>query len=160
MATKVQGADALKRKMRVFPQRAREQIARAMEQSAEEIVKLAKSLAPVSPGGGALRDSIGWNWGDAPAGSMVLGTVRTEGKGAGNLAITIYAGDDRAYYSRWVEFGTAPHAQGGLFAGTQHPGLPARPFFFPSYRALRKRTRSRVSRAIRNAARSVAASGG
>lgn len=158
MATKVQGADALKRKMRAFPNRAREQIARAMEQSADEIVKLARSLAPVDDGD--LQNSIGWNWGNAPAGSMSLGTVRQEGKGAGNLFITIYAGDDRAFYSRWVEFGTSPHPQGGRFAGTQHPGTPARPFFFPAYRAMRKRIRSRMSRAIRNAARSVAASGG
>lgn len=160
MATKVEGADALKRKMRQFPERARQEIAKAMEQSAAEIVKLAKSLAPVSAGGGDLRESIGWNWGGAPEGSMVLGTVRTEGKGAGNLSITIYAGDDRAFYARWVEFGTSPHTQGGRFAGTQHPGTPARPFFYPAYRALRKRVRSRTSRAIRNAARSVAASGG
>ena len=47
MATKVEGVDALKRKMRAFPKQAREQIAKAMEQSADEIVKLAKSLAPV-----------------------------------------------------------------------------------------------------------------
>jgi HK97 gp10 family phage protein len=157
MATKVQGADALKRKMREFPRRAREQIARAMEQSADEVVKLAKSLAPVDDGD--LQMSISWNWGNAPSGSMTLGTVRTEGKGAGNMFITVYAGNDRAYYARWIEFGTSPHAQGGMFAGSQHPGTPARPFFYPAYRALRKRTRSRMNRAIRNAARSVAASG-
>lgn len=157
MVTKIQGADTLKRKMRQFPKRAREQIARALEQSAEEIVKLAKSLAPVDDGD--LQMSISWNWGNAPAGSMVLGTVRQEGKGEGNMFITIYAGDDRAFYARWVEFGTSAHPQGRRFAGTQHPGTPARPFFYPAYRAMRKRVRSRTTRAIRNAARSVAASG-
>lgn len=158
MATKVQGADALKRKMREMPRRARQEIAIAMEQSAEEIVKLAKSLAPIEDGD--LQMSISWNWGNAPSGSMTLGTVRTEGKGAGNMFITVYAGDDRAYYSRWIEFGTSPRLNGGKFAGTQHPGTPARPFFFPAYRALKKRIKSRTSRAIRKAARSVAASGG
>lgn len=158
MATKVQGADALKRKMRAFPKKARQRIAIAMEQSAEEVVKLAKALAPVDDGD--LQMSISWNWGNAPAGSMTLGTVRQDGKGAGNMFITIYAGDDRAFYSRWVEFGTSPRVNGGRFAGTPHPGTPARPFFFPAYRALRKRIRSRTTRAIRNAARSVAASGG
>lgn len=157
MTTKIQGADALKRKMRQMPEEARKQIAKAMEQSAEEMVRLARSLAPIDDG--HLQRSIDWNWGGAPAGSMTLGTVRAEGKGAGNMAITIYAGDDRAYYSRWVEFGTSPHVQGGRFAGTQHPGTPARPFFYPAYRALRKRMKSRTSRAIRNAARAVAASG-
>lgn len=157
MATKVQGAEQLKRKMRQMPERARLEIAKAMEQSADEMVRLAKSLAPYKHGD--LQQSIGWNWGGAPAGSMTLGTVRAEGRGAGNLAITIYAGDDRAFYARWIEFGTSPHVQGGIFAGTQHPGTPARPFFYPAYRALRKRMKSRTSRAIRNAARAVAASG-
>lgn len=158
MATKVQGADALKRKMRAFPKRAREQIAQAMEQSADEIVKMAKSLAPVDDGD--LQMSISWTWGSAPKGSLTLGTVRSEGKGVGNMAITVFAGNDKAFYARWIEFGTSPHVQGGMFTGSQHPGTPARPFFYPAYRALRRRIRSRTSRAIRNAARSVAASGG
>jgi Bacteriophage protein of unknown function (DUF646). len=157
MGTKVIGAEGLKRKMRAFPLRARQEIARAMEQNAEEIVKLAKFLAPVDDGD--LQMSIGWSWGGAPKGSMVLGEVRQEGRGAGNMVITIFAGNSTAYYARWVEFGTSAHVQGGMYAGTQHPGTPARPFFFPSYRRLRKRSKARTSRAIRNAARAIAASG-
>ncbi len=143
MATKVEGADKLKRKMAGFPQQARREIARAMEQSAEEIVRLAKSLVPVDQGD--LRDSIGWNWHGLPQGSVELGQVRTEGKGAGNLSIVIYAGDDKAFYARWVEHGTSQRA--------------AQPFFWPAYRALRKRVRSRTSRAVNKAARNVAAGG-
>lgn len=158
MATKVVGADSLKRKMRAFPLRARREISKAMEQSAEEIVKLAKSLAPVDDG--TLQMSIGWTWGNAPKGSMVLGKVRQEGRGAGNLVITIFAGGGDAFYAKWVEFGTTAHVQGGRFAGTKHPGTAAQPFFYPAYRALRKRAKSRTSRAIRSAARSIAASGG
>jgi HK97 gp10 family phage protein len=157
MVTKIEGVDKLKRKMAAFPQLARQEIAKAMEQSAEEIVRLARSLAPFDDGD--LQRSIGWTWGDAPAGSIKLGTVRQEGKGAGNLAITIYAGNATAFYARWVEFGTSAHVNGGRFTGTQHPGTRAQPFFFPAYRALRKRVRSRTTRAIRKAARAAAAGG-
>lgn len=144
MATKVTGVEKLKRQMRVFPVLAREQIAKAMEESAQEIVNLAKSLAPVDDGD--LRASIGWSWHGAPEGSIVLGAVRNEGRGSGNLSIVIYAGNDRAFYARWVEFGTSA-------------GHRAQPFFYPAYRSLRKRARSRVTRAIRNAARRAAAGG-
>jgi HK97 gp10 family phage protein len=158
MPTKVLGADKLKRKLRTFPRAAREKISGAMERSAQEMVTLAKALAPFEDGD--LKKSIGWTWGNAPKGSMVLGKVRQAGRGAGNLVITVYAGGGDAFYARWVEFGTSPHLQGGRFAGTQHPGTVAQPFFFPAYRTLRKRIRSRTSRALRSAARSIAASGG
>lgn len=64
MATKIQGLDRLKRKLKSFPDAAREEIAKAMEQSANEVVALAKSLAPVDDGD--LQMSISWTWGDAP----------------------------------------------------------------------------------------------
>jgi HK97 gp10 family phage protein len=143
VATQVIGADKLKRKLAAFPGMARQQIAKAMEQSAQEMVDLAKALVPVDQG--ALRASIGWSWHGAPAGSMVLGEIRSVGRGAGNLSIVIYAGDDRAFYARFQEFGTSTSA--------------ARPYFFPAYRALRKRIRGRTTRAVRNAARAAAAGG-
>lgn len=139
MATRIQGLDRLKRKLRRFPEAAREDIAKAMEQGAEEIVQLAKSLVPVDTG--ELRDSIGWTWGAAPAGSMTLGEV----KGSGNLRITIFAGNSEAFYARWQEFGTR--------------NMPANPFFFVSYRALRRRVRGRITRSITKSAKRVAAGG-
>ncbi len=157
MATKVQGLDRLRRKLKALPDAARKEIAKAMEQSANEIVVLAKSLAPVESGD--LQMSIGWSWGDAPKGSMVLGTVKTEGKGAGNLRITVFAGGGEAFYARFIEFGTAPHVNQGRFAGSQHPGTAAQPFFYPAYRATRRRAKGRVSRAITKSAKRVAAGG-
>jgi len=157
MAPKIQGLDRLRKKLTALPDKARESIAKAMEQSAAEVVAMAKSLAPVDSG--ALRDSIGWTWGDAPKGSMTLGTVRQSGKGAGNMVITIFAGGSDAFWARWVEFGTAPHINGGIYAGSEHPGTRAQPFFYPSWRANRKRVRGRVTRAVNKAARAVAAGG-
>lgn len=136
----VLGLPRLARKLRALPERAKTEISKAMEESANEIVALAKSLVPVSSGD--LRDSIGWTWGAAPEGAMTLATV---GARSGNIRITVYAGSDKAYYARWVEFGTQ--------------AAPANPFFYVSYRALRKRAKGRISRAISRSARAVAAGG-
>jgi hypothetical protein len=152
MATRILGLDRLRRKLRRFPQVAREEISKAMEMSATEIVTLAKSLAQSD----RVRDSIAWTWGDVPAGSMAIG--RVEGP-SGNLKITIYAGGGEAFMAFWEEFGTAPHINAGRFAGTQHPGTPARPYFFVSYRANRKRARGRITRSITKSVKRVAAGG-
>jgi HK97 gp10 family phage protein len=143
MATRIQGVDRLKRKLRRFPDAAREEIAKAMEQSANEIVALMKSLVPVDTGDAQM--SISWTWGDAPKGSMVLGKVRQGGKGAGNLVITIFAGGGEAFYARFLEFGTK--------------NMPAHPFFYPAWRALRRRVRGRTTRAINKSAKRIAAGG-
>lgn len=158
MGAKVTGTEALVRKLGALPDAARRLIAPAMEQSAQEIVDLARSLAPSRRG--ELRASIGWTWGDAPEGSLTLGSIRTEGRGAGNMRIVVYAGDDRAYYARWVEFGTRPHTNRGSRPGTSNPGIAPRPFFFPAYRSVRKKVKSRISRAVTRSAKQVAASGG
>jgi len=154
MATKVLGLDRLRRKLKRFPEAVEAEIKAAMEVSANEIVAMMKSLVPVD--GGALRDSIAWTWGAAPKGSMTIGRVQS---GSGNLVITIYAGGGDAFYAFMVEFGSAPHLNGGRFQGSQHPGVAAQPFFFFSFRALRRRAKGRVTRAINKAAKQVAAGG-
>jgi HK97 gp10 family phage protein len=114
-----------------------------------------KSLVPVlkEPDArrraGALRDSIGWTWGKAPKGATVVATAKANL--GGDLTITIYAGSrdkglgaDDAFYARWVEFGTQK--------------MPAQPYFYVSYRANKKKVKSRVRRAITKAAKQVASS--
>lgn len=122
----------LKKRLEAIPVAVRAAIKPAMEKSAQEIVALAKALCPVNDGD--LRDSIGWTWGDAPEGSIVL--AASEGAA---LRITIYAGDDEAFYARWVEFGTS-HS------------LPEA-FFIPAYRLNKKRAANRIKRAISKAVR-------
>jgi len=155
MATKVLGLDRLRKKLQRFPGVVEAEIKAAMEASANEIVALAKSLAPTDSGD--LRNSIAWTYGDAPKGAIVLGRVKASN--SGNLRITVYAGGPDAYYARFIEFGTAPHINGGRFAGSGHPGSSAQPFFYPAYRAARKRARGRVTRAVNKAAKRVAAGG-
>lgn len=179
MAVKLSGLDRLNRKLFRLPARAEREIRAAMEVGAQEVVNLAKSLAPLgkssgvksSNNPGALRDSIGWVWGSsAPRGSIALGSVTNgSGRRPGDLVITIFAGDDKAFYARWVEFGTKPHtitaknaptlSRAGVNFGTSvsHPGAStANAFFFPAYRAMRKRIRTRISRAINKSIRDVA----
>jgi hypothetical protein len=141
--------------MRRFPAIVEAELRKALEQNAEEMVKLARSIVPVDDGD--LRDSIGWTYGEAPAGSFAIGEVKGQGARASNVRITVYAGNERAFYARWVEFGTKAHFQPKR--NRQHPGTRATGFFFGSYRALRKRMKGRTTRALRKAAQSVAASG-
>lgn len=146
----------LERKIRRLPDAAKAEIKAAMEAGAEDIVALARSLAPEEDGD--LRKSIGWTWGTAPRGSISLGQLIGSALGK-ELTITVYAGDDTAFYARWVEFGTKPHENEGRFAGTKHPGTAAHPFFYPSYRANKKGVKARIRRAARAAGRKVAAGG-
>lgn len=143
------GLNRLNRKLRELPKAANDAIKPVMEQVANSVVATAKSLAPVRTG--KLRDSIGWTWGEAPVGTMVIGKVKD--RKSGNLAITIFAGGNRAFWARWVEFGTSS----GGFGGN---GSPAQPFFYPAWRAHRRSAKGKITRAINKSAKKVAASGG
>lgn len=148
----VLGLDRLNRKLRKFPAVAEAMIKAQMEEVAAEIVAMMKRLVAVDDG--TLRDSIGWTWGTAPNGSMVIATAKSAN---GKLVLTIFAGSAEAYYARWVEFGTSPHKNGGKFKGTMNPGTNAQPFFYVSWRASRKAVRRKISRAITASAKKIAA---
>lgn len=160
----VQGLSSLQRKLSALPKAVKEQISKAMESGAEDIVNTARNLVPVDEL--TLYESIGWTWGNAPKGSIVLG--RTSRRPGDGLRITIYAGNNEAFYARWVEFGTQAHnvaSGGGTVAGKKslasggglgHPGARAQPFFFPAYRANRRRVRSKIARATNAAAKKFA----
>ena len=124
----VEGLDKLKRKMTVtIPKKVQEATRQAMEKGAEETVQMMKRLVPVETG--MLRDSIGWTWGDAPAGSFTIGTVG--GREYGTLRITIYAGNERTKVGARNQFQLARLQEFGTQA------MAANPFFYPSWRASR-----------------------
>lgn len=152
---RVKNRDKLLRKLAALPQRVKDQIKPAIEEGAAEIVKMQKSLVPKGDTG-ALERSIRTARGTVNRRTAVLSTG--EVKGDPDLTLTIVAGDETAYYARWIEFGTAPHENKGKFAGTQNPGIRAQPFFYPPVRALRRRVKSRITRATRKAAKEVAGS--
>lgn len=155
----VQGISELKKAIAALPKRVEAAARPAMEAGAEELVKMMKRLAPVDDG--ALRDSIGWTWGNAPAGSAVIAQSDPNERG---LRITVYAGNAKAYYAAFVEFGTAEQHAGQQItnkSGRTRKSLrttrggAAQPFFFPSYRALRKRIQSRIRREMKKAIKFV-----
>jgi HK97 gp10 family phage protein len=149
--------------MRALPAEVRSAIKQALAEGADEITDLQKRLAPVSATGshgnppGALRDSIKQTWGGERERFSSLSGVA--GAGDPDLTVRISAGNSAVRYAHLVEFGTRPHPQGGMFKGTDHPGTAAQPFFYPAYRALRRRVKSRISRATNKAAKKVAGNG-
>lgn len=145
--TKITNLNRLNRKLKQLPLVARELIRAEMAKAADEIVGMMKRLVPVlavpvkDRRSGALRDSIGWTWGAAPKGSVVIAAVTSK---SDDMTITIYAGNAEAYYARWVEFGTQK--------------MQAQPYFYVSWRANKRRTVRRLGKAVRDAAKKVAAS--
>ncbi len=131
MAKSNSGLQAFQRRLAGIPRKAEAEVRKAMEKSADEIVDMMKRLVPVDKG--ELRDSIGWTWGEAPAGATVVASAESRD----GIAITVYAGGGEAFHARFVEF------------GTQH--MPASPFFHVSWRANRKRVLARTKRALRKA---------
>lgn len=151
----MQGLQKLSRKLKAIPIAAKEQARAAVIQGAEEVAALQRSLAPVDDGD--LRDSIHVTKpGETTPPYSQPGGSRT----AGEEQAIVTAGNSGVRYAHLVEFGTAPHVNGGQFAGTLNPGTNAQPFFWPGYRALRRRVRSRISRAINKGIKEAAAAGG
>jgi len=152
----------LLKKLQALREQTRDVVAPALGEGADRIVKLAKSLVPVDSGD--LRDSIDWTFGKAPKGSIHIAQ-----KSAGDWTITIFAGNAKAYYARFVEFGTKFHAAQASHrdrryksfaamtkAKQAHYATPAEPFFFPAWRALRKQVARELGKVIREAVRKVA----
>lgn len=102
-----------------IPDKVKRRINAANEKSAEELAALITRLAPKDEG-------------DLIASIRYFEVTRTAG---GGITWRVTAGDDTAYYARFIEFGN----------GT----VPARGFFYPSVRAIRRLIRNRQLRAFR-----------
>ena len=134
----VDGLEKLRARFRALPRAVQEAATQTLEQNANEIVAMMKRLVPKDSG--RLAASIGWTWGDAPEGTLAVGTLAKSSDS--KLRITIYAGGKTAggdaFYARFQEFGTE--------------NMLASPFFYPSIRANRTKGRARLSRNVRKAA--------
>lgn len=140
----LKGLPQLKAKLQRLRDETAKDVAPTLGLAADKVVDMMKRLVPVDSGD--LRDSIGWTFGSAPEGSLKIASARS-----GVLTVTIFAGSEKVFWARFIEFGTRSHAQGGQFAGTEHPGTAAQPFFFVSYRALRKEVKRMLRKAINDA---------
>lgn len=152
----VRNLRAFERKMNVsIPQAVDRHLRQQMAVGADKVVATAEAF--VSERYGDLKNSIGWVWGtNIPKGAIAIGSVTSGGDD--DLLITIFAGNDDAFYARWVEFGTKPHSLSGgsdssrgkkQDGGAQHPGASAHPFFFPAYRLNKRSIKSGMTRAIK-----------
>jgi HK97 gp10 family phage protein len=128
MAIKVRNKDRLFQALRRSVPAVDTELRAALAKAGDEFVNTASRLVPVDEGD--LRNSIKWE-----------PTKATSADGSRSPAVVIQAGadnpGDEAFYVRFVEFGT--------------PSSPKQPFFFVSYRIIRKKIRGMLSRAITKA---------
>lgn len=120
------GREKLMRKLKTIAPELRAELSKAVQQGANEIADMQRRVAPQDEGD--LKRSIRVHrgkWRDLP--------------GDGDLTAHVVAGEGLpdGGYASYVEFGKS--------------GQPGANFFFGPYRALRKRVRSRMSRAGRAA---------
>lgn len=141
----VNGIENIRRLHKSIPQRVRAEVTAQLETEAQKFVQEANAIKPDE------KITIGWTWGSAPAGAITVGKVAN--REYEKIAITIYAigpllEDARVPISLAdvFEFGTNPRTQRstGKFTGS----MPASPYFFPTYRANRRRVRANLSRAV------------
>lgn len=143
----VRGKDRLFRKLRRSVKTIEEELTVEGGKSANEMVQLARGMVPRKAGD--LMNSIvatppGGTPPDYGQGRSLGSSAKTVPEGAWMVT----AGNPSVRYPHLVEFGTAPHVVGGMFAGALHPGTPAQPYFFPAYRIIRKKHKGRASRGI------------
>lgn len=143
------GAKRLDRQLAAIPREIRLKVRGALAKGAEEVVAMQRRLAP-----DWLADKIGWSFGDAPRGALVLGSF---GEGGADLRVTIFVRDYRA---AWFEFGTGEryrNTRARARAAGKAPGysgrITAQPYFYPGYRMMRARVKNRISRVMKKAIR-------
>lgn len=135
MVTRVEGRARFLKAMQALPVQVRKELKTAIQKSANELADAQRRLAPVDDG--ELKKSIKVEYGTRKGrgGATVAGDPE--------LTATVSAGDKDAFYAPFVEFGTS------------QPGSKAQPFFFPTYRALKKRIKGRLTRAMRKGLKNV-----
>lgn len=124
--------DRLRKRLDAIPKDVKEAVHPALIRSGDELSARMKQLAPLDTG--ALKDSITVT----PAGQ----TTPPYSQPGGSMtvpenAIAVTVGNADVRYAHLQEYGTAQ--------------APAHPFFWPSYRLLKKRIANRLKRAISKA---------
>lgn len=97
------------------------------------IAETAFNMAPDDPatGGYDLKASIGVSTKLSPRQKAKhRKTVRDD-----KSSVEVFVGAGPITQAHTVEFGTAPHINAGMFAGTQHPGTAPQPFMRPAWDA-------------------------
>jgi len=117
--------EKLKARLAAIPKAAKQAVAPAVEQAAEDLAKAMRELVHVRHG--ALRDSITVT----PPGATTPSGNRTAGET--QAFVTADAG-----HATYVEFGHMEHGE----------HVPAEPFFWPAYRLRKRALQRRIKRAV------------
>ena len=138
--SRLEGAGLLLKRLRALPVKVRARTGPAVQKNAEELAAMMRSIAPVDSG--ALKASIKAIKEDDLS-------VRVKAGGAPTM-VEIREGSGVMWdYALGIEFGIAPHKAGGKFEGAAIPAIRRQPFFWPVYRLVKRRYRSRIAAAMR-----------
>lgn len=146
-------AARLARRLERIPAEIIRHVQPALIQCADRTAQVARSLTPVEEGDLAASIAVTPPGGTTPA--YAEGGGRRTAKA--NQAL-VTAGGPGVRHGHLMEFGTEPHVNGGLFAGTQHPGTEPQPFILPAARLTEDQNRRRIGRAVAQAIRKVGGS--
>lgn len=124
----------LERRMAAIPAAVRAAVVPALAKSGEELASMMRQLAPEDSGD--LKQSIAVT---LPGQSTPPYSQPGGAQIAGELLVLVTAGNTDVRYPHLQEYGTSEHE--------------AQPFFWPSFRLLRKRLDSRIRRAVGKAVR-------
>lgn len=150
MPSKITGRDRLRFVLTKLPKEQRRQLRTAILAGADDIAAMQRRLAPFRTG--ELRKSIVVTPADRDIPRYAtLKSSRTVKDP--ELAAIISSGNSKVRYAHLVEFGTAPHENEGRFPGTLNPGAPPQPFFYPGFRAMKRRVQNKINRTARKAIR-------
>lgn len=142
MRSKVITTAAMKRRMRVFVPDAEKEMDAAKLREMEAVANKIAARAPYQTG--EYHDSIVSGFlKDNPQARLRPGFISSKDR----HAVGIYG----RFVWRFIEFGTAPHINGGLFAGSPHPGTTALPHVFPTWRANRQTVKKGVRAGLNKA---------
>ncbi len=152
---KMQGRDALNRRLRQLAPDAEKNAAEAKQQIAKDAAATIASRAPIGPAtnpitgkprkAGAYRASIKGGFQRDMQGRIGVGQTKSKDPDAAG----VYA----EYIWRFLEFGTKPHVNKGIAPGTRHPGTSKQPHIFPTWRAMQKKAHRKINAAVNKAVR-------
>lgn len=152
---KIQGRDALNRRLRQLAPEAEKNAAEAKQQIAREAAEAIAARAPIGPTvdkltgkprkAGAYCASIKGGFQRDMQGKVGIGHTKSKDPDAAG----IYA----EYIWRFIEFGTKPHINKGIAPGSRHPGTTKQPHIFPTWRAMQKKARRKINAAVNKAVR-------
>lgn len=140
-------------KFNALPEVIESSISKQIDKEAARVVSLMTVFLAQQWPAVASQIEVAYTWGDAPSGSVTIGKYK--GREYSKISVTIYAKSKSGsgISARWFEFGTKMRVQ--KKTGRSTGRLPAKPFFYPVYRAQRTAIKNNVRSALRRAVKKL-----